>query len=48
LLGIELAPVAGANELDGVSDGRWPVEALPEGISHEGPRSCMVATSPRV
>jgi len=48
LLGVELAPVARGNELDGVSNGRWPVETLSKSISHDGPRSCMVATSPRV
>ena len=47
LLGVELAPMARVYELDGVSYGRWPVEALSEGIPHEGPRSNMVATSPR-
>jgi len=47
-LGVELAPMAQAHELDGVSYGRWPVEALLESIPYEGPRSSMVATSPRV
>jgi len=48
LLGIKLTPMARAYELDGVSYGRWPVEALSESFPYEGPWSSMVATSPRV
>jgi len=48
LLGVELAPMARAHELDGVSYGRWPVEALPESVAYEGPWSSVVATSSRV
>jgi len=48
LLGVELAPMARAHELDGVSYGRWPVEALLESVPYDGPRSSMVATSPQV
>jgi len=48
LLGIELAPVAFADELDGISDDRWPVQALSEGVTNEGSWSRMVATSPQV
>ena len=48
LLGVELAPMTGAYELDGVCYGRRPVEALSEGVHYEGPRSSMVAASPRV
>jgi len=48
LLGIKLTPMARVYELDGVSYGRWPVEALSKSVPYEGPRSSMVATSPRV
>jgi len=48
LFGIELAPMARAHELDGVSYGRWPVEALSKSIPYECPWSGMVTTSPRV
>jgi len=48
LFGVELAPMTRAHELDGVSYGRWPVEALPESVPYEGPWSGMVDTSPRV
>jgi len=48
LLGVELATMARVHELDGVSYGRWPVEALSESIPYEGPWSDMVTTSPRV
>jgi len=48
LLGVKLTPMARAYELDGVSYGRWPVEALSEGVPYKGPRSSVVTTSPRV
>ena len=48
LLGIKSTSMARAHELDGVSYGRWPVEALLEGVPYKGPRSSKVATSPRV
>jgi len=48
LLGIELAPMARAHELDGVRYGRWLVETLPESVPYEGPWSSVVAASPRV
>jgi len=48
LLGLKLTPMARAYELDGVSYSRWPVEALLESVPYEGPRSSVVATSPRV
>ena len=48
LLGIQLAPMARTNKLDGISYGRWPVEALSKGVANEGSGSRMVATSPRV
>jgi len=48
LLGIELAPMTRAHELNGVRYGRWPVEALSESVPYEGPWSSVVATSPRV
>jgi len=37
LLGVKLTPMARAYELDGVSYGRWPVEALLESVPYEGP-----------
>ena len=40
--------VARVYELDGVSYGRWPVEALSESVPYEGPQSSVVATSPLV
>jgi len=46
LFGVELAPMARAHEHDGISYGRWPVEALSENVPHEGPRGSVVATSP--
>jgi hypothetical protein len=48
LLCVELTPLAGAYNLSCVGHRGWPVETLSEGISHEGSRHCMVATSPRV
>ena len=48
MLGIELTPVARANELDGGSNGRQLVETLLEGVAHEGSWSYMVAASPQV
>src|SRR5688572_1016423 len=42
-LRIELAPFAGADNSSGVSHRRWPVEALPEGISNKGSGCCVVA-----
>jgi len=48
LLGIELTPMARADELYGVSDGRWLVETFLESVSYKGSGSGMVATSPRV
>ena len=48
LLGIELAPVARAHELYGVSYGRWLVEALSESVTYEGLWSTMVAASSHV
>jgi len=48
LLGVELTPMARAHELDGVSYGRWLVEALSESVPYEGPQSSVVTTSPRV
>ena len=46
LLGIKLTPMVRAHELDGVSYGHWPVEALSESVPYEGPWSSVVATSP--
>jgi len=48
LLGVKLTPMARAHELDGVSYGRWLVEALSESVPYEGPRGSMVTASPRV
>ena len=45
---IVLASLVGAYELDGVSNRRWLVEPLVEGVSHERPRRCMVPTGTRV
>jgi hypothetical protein len=45
---VELTPSAGAYNPSGVGYRGWPVETLSESISHEGPRRCMVITSPRV
>ena len=43
LSGVELAPLAGPHDLDGVGDCSWPVKALPECIAHEGARRRVVA-----
>ena len=48
LLGVEVASVARTNELDGISDGCWPVETLSKGVANEGSGSCVVAASPQV
>jgi hypothetical protein len=39
---IVLTSFVGAYQLGGVSDHRWPVEPLAEGISDKRPRRCMV------
>ena len=48
LLGVELAPLARADDVNGVGDGGWPVETLPEGVADEGPWCCVMTASPRV
>jgi hypothetical protein len=48
LLGVELAPMTRAYELDGVRHGRWPVEALLKSVPYKGPWSGVVTASPRV
>jgi hypothetical protein len=48
LLCVELTPLAGAYNPSGVGHRGRPVETLSEGVSHEGPRCCVVTTSPRV
>jgi hypothetical protein len=45
---VELTPLAGAYNPSGVGHRGWPVETLPEGVSNEGPRCCVVAVSPQV
>ena len=45
---IVLASLAGAYQLGGVSNRRWLVEPLAEGISDEHPRRCMVPAGPHV
>ena len=45
---IVLASLAGAYQLGGVSNCRWPVEPLVEGVSDERPRRCMVPAGSRV
>jgi hypothetical protein len=45
---VELTPLAGAYNPSGVGHRGWPVETLSEGVSHEGPRCCVVTASPRV
>jgi len=45
LLGVELAPIARTNKLNGVSDSRWLVEALSKGVANEGSGSRVVAAS---
>ena len=48
LLGVELASMARADEVDGVCDGSWPVETLSQSVSNRGPWCCMVTMRPRV
>jgi hypothetical protein len=48
LVGIELAPLAGAYDLVGISDHGGPIKALVERIAHEGARCRVVATYTRV
>jgi len=48
LIGVELAPMAQADKLDGVGNGHWLVEALLKGIANKGPRGRMLAASPQV
>jgi hypothetical protein len=48
LAGIELAPLAGAHDLVGISDHGGPIKALAECIAHEGARRRVVATYARV
>jgi hypothetical protein len=45
---VELAPLAGADNSSGVSHHGRSVETLSKGVSNEGLRRCVVATSPRV
>ena len=37
LLGVVLAPHACLDEVSGIGEGGWLVEAMPKGFSHEGP-----------
>jgi hypothetical protein len=46
LLGIELALVALADEVDGVNSSGWLVETLSESVSNMGPWCYVVAASP--
>jgi hypothetical protein len=46
--GVELAPLASAHDLVGVSDRGGPVEALAKRISHEGTWCRMVAAHARM
>jgi hypothetical protein len=48
LLGVELASFAGAYDPGSVGYRSGPVETLPEGVSDEGPRRCVVPADPRV
>ena len=41
---IKLAPFAGACDLLGVGDRRWPVETLSERFPDQGPRRGMMST----
>jgi hypothetical protein len=43
LLGEELAPLASLNQVLGVSQGGRPVEARPEGFSHQVGGGCVIA-----
>ena len=45
---IILTSLAGAYQLDGIGNCRWPVEPLAEGVSDERPRRSMVPTGSRV
>ena len=45
---VVLASLAGAYELGGVSNCRWPVKPLAEGVSDERPRRRMVPAGPCV
>jgi hypothetical protein len=45
---VELTPLAGAYNPNGVSHRGWPVETLSKGVSNEGSRCCVVTASPRV
>jgi hypothetical protein len=48
LAGVELAPFAGAHNLDGVRNRSGPIKALAECIAHEGARCRVVATHARM
>jgi hypothetical protein len=48
LVGIELAPLAGAHDLVGISNRGGPIKALAERIAHKGARRRVVATYTRV
>jgi hypothetical protein len=48
LAGIELAPLAGAYDLVGVSNRGGPVKALAERVAYEGMQRLVVATHARV
>ena len=43
LLGVVLAPLACLDEISGIDEGGWPVEVVPEGLSHLGPWRCVVS-----
>jgi hypothetical protein len=45
---VELTPLAGAYNSNGVGHCGWAVETLSEGISNEGPRCCVMIASPQV
>jgi hypothetical protein len=48
LASIELAPLAGAYDLVGISDHGGPIEALAERVAYEGARRRVVAAHARV
>jgi hypothetical protein len=48
LAGIELAPLAGAYDLVGISDCCGPIEALAERVAYEGAGRRMVAAHARM
>jgi hypothetical protein len=48
LVGVELAPFAGAHDLAGVGDRGGPVEALAERITHEGAGCCVMTAHARM